>query len=102
MILHLNQTEFIDTLKPIDLSIELKAQAQSLKAWGQGDPKIEPVRDENFVGSVAEGGVVNFKNIFFNPHALSINGSLNASTCPEAFQVFGCINMDASRPTMFW
>ena len=69
MILHLNQTEFIDTLKPIDLSIELKAQGQSVKAWGQGDPKIEPVRDDNFVGSVAEGGVVNFKNIFFNPHA---------------------------------
>ena len=40
-----------------------------MKAWGQGDPKIEPVRDDNFVGSVAEGGVVNFKNIFFNPHA---------------------------------
>ena len=69
MILQLNQTEFIDTLKPIDLSIELKAQGKSLKAWGQGDPKIEPVRDDNFVGSVAEGGVVNFKNIFFNPHA---------------------------------
>jgi kynurenine formamidase len=69
MILQLNQTEFIDTLKPIDLSIELKAKGQSLKAWGQGDPKIEPVRDDNFVGSVAEGGVVNFKNIFFNPHA---------------------------------
>ena len=69
MILQLNQTEFIDTLKPIDLSIELKAQGQSLKAWGQGDPIIEPVRDDNFVGSVAEGGVVNFKNIFFNPHA---------------------------------
>ena len=69
MILQLNQTEFIDTLKPIDLSIELKAKGQSIKAWGQGDPTIEPVRDDNFVGSVAEGGVVNFKNIFFNPHA---------------------------------
>jgi kynurenine formamidase len=69
MILQLNDREFINTLKPIDLSIELKAQEQSLKAWGQGNPKIEPVRDDNFIGSVAEGGVVNFKNIFFNPHA---------------------------------
>ena len=69
MILQLNDREFINTLKPIDLSIELKAQEQSLKAWGQGNPKIETVRDDNFIGSVAEGGVVNFKNIFFNPHA---------------------------------
>ena len=69
MILQLNQREFIDTSKPIDLSIELRAKGQRLKAWGLGEPEIEPVRDDNFVGSVAEGGVVNFKNILFNPHA---------------------------------
>ena len=51
MIFQLNQREFIDTSKPIDLSIELKVQEQSLKAWGQDDPKIEPVRDDNFIGS---------------------------------------------------
>lgn len=69
MILRLNETEFINTKKPIDLSIELNAEDKSLKAWGQGNPVIEPVRDGTFVGSVSEGGVVNFKNIFFNPHA---------------------------------
>ena len=69
MILHLNETEFINTGKPIDLSIELRAEEDSLKAWGQGSPIIAPVRDGNFIGSVAEGGVVNFKNISFNPHA---------------------------------
>ena len=66
MILHLNQHEFINTLTPIDLSIELTAHDNSLKAWGQGNPEIEPVRDDNFVGSVAEGGVVNFKNILMH------------------------------------
>ena len=69
MILHLNETDFINTGKPIDLSIELRAEEDSLKAWGQGSPIIAPVRDDNFIGSVAEGGVVNFKNISFNPHA---------------------------------
>lgn len=69
MILHLNETDFINTGKPIDLSIELRAEEDSLKAWGQGSPIIAPVRDGNFIGSVAEGGVVNFKNISFNPHA---------------------------------
>ena len=69
MILRLNETEYINTSKPIDLSIELDAHDSSLKAWGQGNPVIEPVRDGNFIGSVSEGGVVNFKNISFNPHA---------------------------------
>ena len=32
---------------------------------------------------------------------LSTSGSLNASTCPEAFQVVGCMKMAASIPTMF-
>ena len=69
MILRLNETEYINTSKPIDLSIELDAHDSSLKALGQGNPVIEPVRDGNFIGSVSEGGVVNFKNISFNPHA---------------------------------
>jgi arylformamidase len=31
-------------------------------------PKFEPVRANGFVGSVAEGGSVNFRDISFNPH----------------------------------
>ena len=29
---------------------------------------MEPVRANGFVGSVLEGGAVNFRDIFFNPH----------------------------------
>lgn len=29
---------------------------------------MEPVRTEHYTGSVKEGGAVNFRNIFFNPH----------------------------------
>ena len=32
---------------------------------------------------------------------LSINGSLKASTCPEAFQIVGCMKMAESNPTTF-
>jgi len=66
---YINQDEFIDTLKPIDISIEMSNKALGLVAWGQDAPKMEPVRDENFIGSIKEGGVVNFNNIMFNPHA---------------------------------
>lgn len=66
---YLNQEEYIDTSKPIDISIEMTNKALGLVAWGQDAPKMEPVRDENFIGSIKEGGVVNFNNIMFNPHA---------------------------------
>ncbi len=32
---------------------------------------------------------------------LSIRGSLKASTCPEAFQMVGCMNIAESMPTIF-
>jgi len=69
MLFYLNTQEYIDTSCPIDISIEMSNQVPGLLAWGQNSPEIEPVRDEQFIGSVKEGGVVNFNNIRFNPHA---------------------------------
>ena len=69
MLFYLNHEEYIDTSKPIDISIEMSGKIPGLVAWGQNAPRIEPVRDENFIGSIKEGGVVNFNNIKFNPHA---------------------------------
>ena len=69
MLFYLNKDEYIDTLKPLDISIEMSGETPGLVAWGHNTPTIEPVRDENFIGSIKEGGVVNFNNIAFNPHA---------------------------------
>ena len=69
MLFYLNTEEHIDTSKPIDISIEMSGEEPGLLAWGQKLPIIEPVRDDQFIGSVKEGGVVNFNNIKFNPHA---------------------------------
>lgn len=57
----------IDLSKPIDISIALSPDGPC--AWYADPMRIEPVRTEHFTGSVAEGGSVNFRNIFFNPHA---------------------------------
>ncbi|GAA3774237.1 cyclase family protein [Corallibacter vietnamensis] len=59
----------IDLKKPLDISIPLQASESNVNAWYQDAPKIEPVKDEDWVGSVAQGSSVNFNNIFFNPHA---------------------------------
>lgn len=68
MKLYLTKNTFIDTSKGFDISIPLEGNDQNPRAWYVDPPIIEPVRNENFIGSVQEGGAVNFRNIFFNPH----------------------------------
>ncbi|WP_417866815.1 cyclase family protein [Xanthomarina gelatinilytica] len=59
----------IDLSKPLDISIPLRASTNNVNAWYLDQPKIEPVKDGEWVASVADGADVNFNNIWFNPHA---------------------------------
>jgi arylformamidase len=68
MIFYLNDREFIDTAQGTDISLPLINNDQNPLAWYVEPPVFEPVRVNGFVGSVSEGGSVNFRNIFFNPH----------------------------------
>lgn len=54
------------TEKGMDLSISLNPNGP--RAWYVEPMRIEPVRTEQFLGSVAEGGAVNFRDVYFNPH----------------------------------
>tara|TARA_R110000787_G_scaffold129264_1_gene241065 strand:+ start:9280 stop:10026 length:747 start_codon:yes stop_codon:yes gene_type:complete len=64
-----NSTKKIDLSKPLDISIPLNASPENPIAWYLNEPKIEPVKDGDWVGKVSEGASVNFNNIEFNPHA---------------------------------
>ncbi|MCE3295504.1 MAG: metal-dependent hydrolase [Crocinitomicaceae bacterium] len=68
MILYLNDREFINTAEGADISLPLVNNDQNPLAWYVEPPVFEPVRANGFTGAVAEGGSVNFRNIFFNPH----------------------------------
>lgn len=57
-----------DLSQGIDLSIPLRSHEENPTAWYVPPPSIEAVRTDQFTGSVAEGGSVNFRNIAFNPH----------------------------------
>lgn len=57
-----------DLRKPMDISMPLRAGENQLSAWYVGPVRMTPVRGDGFVGSVAEGGSVNFRDIYFNPH----------------------------------
>ncbi|HXB39535.1 MAG TPA: cyclase family protein [Bacteroidia bacterium] len=65
-ITHKGKTFRVDFTKPIDIS--LPVSVGGVKAWYVGEPVIEPVRMGDWIGEVAQGGSVNFKNITFNPH----------------------------------
>lgn len=65
---YLGQSYACDLMEAHDISIPLAAGDGRLSAWYVPPISIEPVRANGFVGAVAEGGSVNFRNIGFNPH----------------------------------
>ena len=55
--------------QPLDITIPLRATKNNVNAWYIKEPSIEPVKIDDWVGSVEHGAPVNFNNISFNPHA---------------------------------
>lgn len=55
-----------DLKKPIDISIPLSPDGP--RAWYVDRMIIRSVEGDGFIGDISQGGSVNFRNIFFNPH----------------------------------
>jgi arylformamidase len=68
MILRLNEREYVNTSTPIDLSISTHTGDDAVLAWYCEPIKLEPVMTDRFIGEVKQGGAVNFRNLFMNPH----------------------------------
>ena len=56
-----------DLTRPIDLSLTSKVK-NSFKAWYVDEIQINVIKNGDFVGSVKQGGNVNFKELLINPH----------------------------------
>ena len=87
MKLFLSDTEYIDTKQPLDLSIPLRHGSENLRAWYVDAPRFEPVRANGFLGAVNEGGSVNFRNVFFNPHGHGTHTECLGHITPDVFSV---------------
>ena len=87
MRLYLNENEFIETNEPLDLSIGLQSGSNNLRAWYVNPPIFEPVRANGFIGSVVEGGGVNFRDVFFNPHGHGTHTECHGHITPEVVSV---------------
>ncbi len=68
MQLFLSNGNYIITNEGVDCSMPLVASKENPTAWYVSEPAIAPVRANGWVGAVAEGGSVNFRDISFNPH----------------------------------
>ncbi|MEY3048004.1 MAG: hypothetical protein RL365_42 [Bacteroidota bacterium] len=87
---YLDRDWFIDTTAFIDLSIGVSAHG--VRAWYLNRPRITPVMENGFVGSVAEGGAVNFRDIYFNPHGHGTHTESHGHISKEIFPVSACFD----------
>lgn len=73
--------------QPIDISIGMEPNPELAKAWYLETLKIDPVKGDGFVGSVAAGGSVNFRTIVFNPHGHGTHTECLGHITEEVFSV---------------
>lgn len=77
----------IDLTKGIDLSLTLRGDETNPAAWYVAPPTFEPVRENGWIGAVKEGGSVNFRNIFFNPHGHGTHTECLGHITPEVYSI---------------
>lgn len=77
--------------QPLDLSIPLRAEKQNVNAWYLDEPRIEPVKTDDWVGSVAQGADVNFNNIYFNPHGHGTHTECVGHITEKTYSINQCL-----------
>ncbi len=80
-----------DSSKGHDISIALSSNPDTASAWYVAPVKIEPVRTEQFTGSVIEGGSVNFNDITFNPHGNGTHTECVGHISKEFYSINQCL-----------
>lgn len=82
----------VDFSEPIDISIPLQGTETNLRAWYLPKPNIDPVKQDDWVGSVNSGASVNFNTIEFNPHAHGTHTECVGHITPEFYSVNSVLN----------
>ena len=90
-ITHKGKSYNVDFGKPIDISIPLRAGENNVNAWYSSPVKIEPVRMGDWIGDVNQGGSVNFRNIFFNPHGNGTHTECVGHISKENYSINQCL-----------
>lgn len=89
---HNGQSFVVDLSSGIDLSLPLCDGAANPNAFWAPVPSFCPVRSGDFVGSTAEGGPVNFFNVFLNPHGNGTHTECVGHIARERYVLRNCLN----------
>lgn len=76
---------------PLHLSIRLRDGFDNPNCFFAPPVALQPVRAGNFVGSTAEGGVVNFFNVQLNPHGNGTHTECVGHIAQERFVLPDCL-----------
>lgn len=81
----------MNTAEGIDISLPIRHGSENANAWYCDPVSIEPVRAGDFVGEIAEGGSVNFRNIKINPHGNCTHTECVGHIAKEVFTINQCL-----------
>lgn len=81
------KTYVVDLSNPVSIAIPVQHQ-KGVRAWYVDFPEIKPVVMGNWIGEVKQGGSVNFKNVFFNPHGHCTHTECVGHITPEEISIF--------------
>lgn len=106
---YLSSNEYFDTSRGFDISLPLTNSVLNPTAWYVDPPRFEPVRANGFVGSVQEGGSVNFRDVFFNPHGHGTHTECLGHITETVFSInqslkeaFFSATLVSVEPQQFW
>lgn len=81
------QGKEFDLSTGFDVSLPITTDPSATKAWYVDPPVMEPVRLGSWVGSVAEGGSVNFRSVVFNPHGHGTHTETVGHIAPKLYSI---------------
>lgn len=84
---HKGETYKVDLSKPMSIAIPVQHQ-KGVRAWYVDFPEIKPVVMGSWIGEVKQGGSVNFRNVFFNPHGHCTHTECVGHITPENISIF--------------
>lgn len=88
---HKNTPYTCNLLHPHDLAIPLHPGEENVNCFYAPPVKISPVVAGDFIGSTAEGGAVNFKNVELNPHGNGTHTECVGHIAKEWYAINQCL-----------
>lgn len=80
-----------DLTKPIDLSLPLVPNATGPNCFYAPVFRTDPVKAGDFIGDTQQGGAVNFKNVFLNPHGNGTHTECVGHIAREPYLISDCL-----------